>query len=77
MGLLPVQGVKAGSFSGSSLTRAEVTQLLRRSRRPTVARGAKPVRAKVYRHTNLVQLCRGLLTTAWIRSHIDIRWRRA
>lgn len=38
-----------------------------------MARGTKPVRANVYCHTSLVQLCRGLLTTAWIRSNIELR----
>lgn len=38
-----------------------------------MARGTKPVRANVYCHTSLVQLCRGLLTTAWIRSRVELR----
>lgn len=37
-----------------------------------MAWGTKPVRANVYCHTSLVQLCRGLLTTAWIRSRIEL-----
>lgn len=44
-----------GSFSEPSLTRAEITHLLRGSRRPTVARGTKPARANIYCHTSLVQ----------------------